>query len=114
MYALLSVLISVVSKGCQFTAGHLKAISGGYFSAVLCLACIMLAAALLASLFPSDGATTITTIQPQYAASGKAVQNSKHKVVSEDSDIERADAASAKIKLLSRRKSDQLLEAGIK
>ncbi len=69
-------------------AGHLKAETGNYVAAIMCMACVMLAASVLVAVFPMP--------QPEAAdkqrssSSGKGVVALIRDLPSEDVDIEKA------------------------
>lgn len=70
------------------SAGHLKAETGSYESAVLFMAIVMLAASILVAVFPIPGAAD--TSRSLGSGSGKAVLRLRI-LPAENNDIERAD-----------------------
>lgn len=72
-------------------AGHLKAAYGSYVSAVAVLACIMLAAAFLASIFPLSNSPSGG--QMQHSQTPKAAQSPKFVLLKDDHrDLEKGEA----------------------
>ncbi len=69
------------------SAGHLKAETGSYESAVLFMAVVMLAASLLVAVFPIPRAAETS----RSVGSGKALLRLLHILPAENQDIERAD-----------------------
>ena len=71
------------------SAGHLKAETGSYESAVLFMAVVMLAASILVAVFPIPGAAEPS--RSVGSGSGKALLRLLHILPAENQDIERAD-----------------------